>query len=263
MRIRRHLPAGMDWGAVTGPWARWFRGHGLVAPLAVFMVAALVGYGAAAFFLFPAPIFASSQRVPRVIGLTAEEAGTALTAAQLKPEQGEPIRHPTYAAGVVAWQDPPPDVMVPQGTGVALAVSVGPPRIPVPDVSGHAGAVAQLVIESSGLRVGAYDTAQTAAPRGVVVNTRPPAGTVLSAGRPVTLVVSGGAPTITVPSVLGLAIAEAGTALEQSGLALGTYFWRTAGAARPGTVIEQRPAAGTLAAPGTAVHVVLARQGVP
>ena len=263
MRIRRHLPEGIDWAAMARPVARWLGRRQTLLGLAVFAGAALVGYVISALFLFPAPIFAASQRVPRVIGLTVEEAGNTLTASQLKSEQSEQIRHATYPPGVVAWQDPPPGVMVPQGTSVALAVSAGPPRIPVPDVAGHDATVAQLLIESSGLRVGGVDTAQTAAPRGVVVNTRPPAGTSLSAGRGVTLVVSGGAPTITVPGVVGLRLEEAGVALEQSGLALGTYFWRTSGTARPETIIEQRPAAGTLAAAGTAVHVVLARRGLP
>jgi serine/threonine-protein kinase len=263
MRVRRHLPAGINWTRLVPPVGRWFRGSRTMVALVLFLVSAGVGYAIAAIFLFPAPIFAASQRVPRVIGMTAEEASTTLTAAQLAPDQAEQIRHPTYPPGVVAWQDPPPDVMVPQGTSVLLVVSAGPPRIPVPDVAGHAAAVAQLLIESSGLRVGGYDTAQTAAPRGVVVNTRPTAGTTLSAGRGVTLVVSGGAPTITVPAVLGLRLEDAGLALEQSGLALGTYFWRTASSATPETVIEQRPGAGTLAAPGTAVHVILARRGTP
>jgi len=208
-------------------------------------------------------MFAASQRVPRVLGLTVQEAEGALTEAQLRPQQPQQVRHPSYPPGIVTWQDPPPGVVVPQGTSVELSVSPGPPRIPVPDVAGHDAAVARLLLESAGLRIGSIDTAQTAAPPGVVVNTRPPAGTALSTGRNVTLVVSAGAPTITVPNVLGLRLDEAGIALSQSGLALGTYFRRTSGTARPETIIEQRPAAGTLAAPGTAVHVVLARRGVP
>lgn len=265
MRVRRHLPPGIDWGALTRPLARILRQRRAVVALAVFAGTGLAGYAVAAILLFPAPIFAASQRVPRVIGLTAEAAREALTQAQLKPEEAERVRHPSYPAGTVAWQDPPPDMMVPQGASVALSVSVGPPRIPVPDVSGHNAAVARLLIESAGLRVSDVDTAQTAAPPGVVVNTRPPAGTAVTTGggRGVTLVVSAGAPTITVPDLNGLKLEEARLVLEESGLALGTYFQRTAGAARPETIIEQRPAAGTLAAPGTAVHVVLARRGGP
>ncbi|HWP35982.1 MAG TPA: PASTA domain-containing protein [Gemmatimonadales bacterium] len=263
MRVRRHLPPGINWGAITRPLARLVRGRSALVAVAVFLAAALTGYAVAAVVLFPAPIFSASQRVPRVVGLTLDAAREALTQAQLKLEESERIRHATYAAGTVVWQDPPPDVLVPQGTSVALSVSTGPPRIPVPDVAGHNEPVARLVIEAAGLRVSDVDTAQTAAPKGVVVNTRPPAGTALATGRGVTLVVSAGAPTITVPDLTGLVLDEAQKVLQESGLALGTYFQRTASAARPGTVIEQRPAPGTLAAAGTAVHVVLARRGGP
>jgi serine/threonine-protein kinase len=263
MRVRRHLPPGINWAGLTAPLVRLARRRGALVAVAAFLGAALVGYAVAALVLFPAPIFAASQRVPRVLGLTLEAAREALALAQLKPEESERIRHPTYAAGTIVWQDPPPDVLVPQGTSVALSVSTGPPRIPVPDVAGHNEPVARLLIEAAGLRVSGVDTAQTAAARGVVVNTRPPPGTALATGRGVTLVVSAGAPTIAVPDLSGLLLEEARKVLEESGLALGTYFQRTASAARPGTVIEQRPASGTLAAAGTAVHVVLARRGGP
>src|SRR5437870_10683705 len=89
--------------------------------------------------------------------------------------------------------------------------------------------------------------------------TRPAATPRLAPGAPVTVVVSRGAPTIAVPGLLGLSQADARTRLEQEGLALGTVTRRRSGEGTPGTVIAQRPAAGTLAAPGTVVDVVVAR----
>jgi serine/threonine-protein kinase len=240
-----------------------FRRRRTTLTIAVFVGSAILGYAVAAFLLFPAPIFAASQTVPRVLGMTVEAAREALTRAQLEAREVEQIRHPSYPAGTVAWQDPPPDMTVPQGTTVSLSISSGPPRIPVPDVAGHNEAVARLLIEAAGLRVSDVDTALTALPAGVVVNTRPPSGTAMTAGRGVTLVVSAGAPTITVPDLIGLLLEEADSVLQESGLALGTSFQRTTAAARQATIIEQRPAAGTLASPGTQVHVVLARRGGP
>ncbi len=259
MRVRRHLPRGTDWAALRG---------GILARLTrtrVWLVAGslagafLAGYLVAAVFLFPAPIFAGSQAVPRVLGLPLERARAALAEAKLRASDPIPVRHPTAPPQSVVWQDPPPAVTVPEGTTVELWVSVGPQRIPVPDVVGYDAQVAQLLVEAAGLRLGRVDSAQTAAARGVIVSTRPPAGTLIVPGSPVTLVVSVGAPTIQVPNVIGLTLGEARSSLEQAGLRLGTYFSRHGGNARPGTVIDQRPAAGTLAAPGTAIHVILAR----
>jgi serine/threonine-protein kinase len=221
--------------------------------------AAAVGYAIAALVLFPAPIFAANKSVPRVIGMPFDAAKQAITDAGLTADRAEDVRHASAPAGTVVWQDPPAQVVVPQGTNVALSVSSGPQRVPVPDVVGYDQPLATTLMEAAGLRV-TVDSAQTAAPKGVVVNTRPPAGRALAPGTRVTLVVSVGAPTIRVPDLTGLTLEESRSMLEQAGLTLGTYFRRTA-EQRPGTVIEQRPTAGTLSAPGVAVDVILARRG--
>src|SRR5437868_3259214 len=114
-------------------------------------------------------------------------------------------------------------------------------------------------VVAGGLTVAQVESVQAAAAPGVTMLTRPAATTLLAPGAPVTVVVSRGAPTIAVPGLLGLSQADARTRLEQEGLALGTVTRRRSGDATPGTVIAQRPAAGTLAAPGTVVDVVVAR----
>src|SRR6185436_13840595 len=102
------------------------------------------------------------------------------------------ITHPTAPQGQAVWQDPPPEVLVSSGTTVEIALSDGPPRVLVPDVTGYDSATARLLIESAGLTANT-EQAQTAAPKGVVVNSRPPSGSALNPGRQVTLVVSAGA----------------------------------------------------------------------
>jgi len=62
-----------------------------------------------------------------------------------------------------------------------------------------------------------------------------------------------------VPNMLGLSPADARTRLELEGLVLGTVTRRRTNEAAPGIVLEQRPAAGTLAPPGTVVDIVVAR----
>jgi len=259
MRVRRHLPAGINWGAGWAELGRRLRRSGVGLYAGTFLAALVVGYAVAALVLFPAPIFATSKRVPRVIGMTLDDARQAVTNAGLSAERAEDVRHASAPAGTVVWQDPPAGVVVPQGSAVQLSVSQGPPRIPVPDVVGYEESTGRMLIEAAGLRV-AVDPAQTAAPKGVIVNTRPPAGATLVPGGRVTMVVSIGAPTITVPDLIGLTLEEARPILEQVGLTLGTYFRRTS-SERPGSIIQQTPAAGTLSAPGAAVDVILARRG--
>jgi eukaryotic-like serine/threonine-protein kinase len=221
--------------------------------------ALLAGYLTAYLIIFPAPILSGHQVVPRALGLSLDEASTAVRKAGLQVQDGGAEPHATAPQGTVIWQDPPPGVAAPAGLRVTLVVSDGPPKIPVPDVSGLDGALAQRIVTAAGLTLSRVESVQAAAPRGTAMLTRPPATSVLAPGAPVMVVVSRGAPTIPVPDLLGMVQADARTRLELDGLALGTVTRRRTGDANPGTVLAQRPAAGTLAAPGTVVDIVVAR----
>lgn len=234
----------------------------MLVHLEIFLGALVAGYLIAALFLFRAPIFAQTSTVPRVISLTTDSARAVLKKAELSAHESDRIPHPSALPGHVIWQDPPPSVTVTAGTTVDLSVSTGAQRVLVPDVAGYDEATARLLIQSAGLSA-TTETAQTDAPKGVVVNSRPTAGSALSPGRPVTLVVSAGAPTINVPNVVGLTLEEAKAKIEAAGFKTGTSLMRSTPAGPPGTVIEQRPPSGTLGAAGTAVDLVVARKASP
>jgi len=250
-RSLRWLRHGLD--RLPGRRAVWLWAGGLVG-------AFLVGYAIAATILFPAPIFARTTAVPRVIGETQERAEAAITGAGLQVAAVTSEPHPSVQRGSVIWQDPPEGLAVPQGQGVSLIVSGGPQRIPVPDLSGYDVSLARQLVAAAGLRTGSVESTQAPAPAGVVINSRPPAGATLLPGTEITLVVSVGAPTISVPDLRGLARDAADSVLQQAGLALGTAMQRTSDDRPAGTVIAQTPAPGTLSAPGTSVNVTIARR---
>jgi eukaryotic-like serine/threonine-protein kinase len=249
MRVRRHLAAIEDFRIDRRFW-KWIGvGAGMV----------LAGYLTAYLILFPAPILPGHQEVPRVLGLTLAEAQAEIKNAQLQTAEGGAEPHPTATQGVVIWQDPPPGVIAPEGSKVTLVASAGPPKIPVPDVANLDAPLAQALVAAAGLTVTQVESVQAAAPTGLAMMTRPPAGTALAPGAGLTVVVSRGAPTIPIPDLLGMASADARTRLEMEGLQLGTVTRRRTADASPGTVVGQRPAAGTLASPGTVVDIVVAR----
>ena len=253
MRIRRHLPPlnALTTDAARRTALRW----GLIG-----LGTLLAGYLTAYLILFPAPILPGHQVVPRVLGLSLTEAQSQIQKAQLTAQDGGSESHPSAPQGTVIWQDPPPGVVAPQGAQVTLVASSGPPKIPVPDVSGLEAKLARSLVAAAGLTVSQVESVQAAAPQGLAMMTRPPAGTILAPGAGLTLVVSRGAPTIAVPDLLGMSAADARTRLEMEGLQLGTMTRRTTTDGSPGTVIAQRPASGTLAAPGTVVDIVVARR---
>src|SRR5688500_18247566 len=249
MRVRRHFES-FEGFTIDRRFWKWLGiGVGMV----------LAGYLTAYFVLFPAPFLPGHQAVPRVLGLSIVEAQAEIQKSKLQVTAGGAEPHPSAAQGVVIWQDPPPGVIAPEGTKVTLVSSAGPPRIPVPDVANLDAALAQSLVSAAGLTVSQVESVQAAQPTGLAMLTRPPAGTALAPGAGLTLVVSRGAPTIPIPDLLGMASADARTRLELEGLQLGTVTRRRTPDAAPGTVIEQRPASGTLAAPGTVVDIVVAR----
>lgn len=290
MRIRRRFARAWDWSRVSGwfggVWDRVRTALGPRAPgagpapaveergpraegRAPFWILAgsltvgalLIGYLVAALVFFPAPIFAASRGVPNVIGQHADDATTALEQAGFVVSvSDERVSHPTLAAGTVVRQDPPPELIAPEGREVELVLSAGPQRVPVPDVAGYDAALARTLIESAGLTVGSVEQTQAPTPENVAVNTRPTAGATLLPGSRVTLVVSVGAPTIRVPDLIGLDLDSATVLLEARGLELGENYYQTNRTAPPGRIFFQTPAAGTLIAPGTPVNVRVARE---
>lgn len=260
MKFRRHMPPMRAW-RLRFPhlqlppmereeqirWAFWLG------------VALVAGYIFAALFVFPAPLIPHRRVVPRVLGLSLADARKDLTAASLGVVDNGREPHPTAQAGTVIWQDPPPGVVAPANLRVSLVISAGPPRVPVPDVAGLDAALARRLIAAAGLTTSQVESVQASVPTGIAMLTRPPAGSTLPPGARVGLVVSRGAPTITVPDVLGLSAADARARFEAAGLALGSVTRRRTGDATPGTIVAQLPAAGTLAAPGTIIDIVIAR----
>jgi len=223
------------------------------------VVALGIGYLIAAIFVFPAPLFPHHQEVPRVLGMTIADARKAVTTAHFVPSDAGSEPHPFAPVGTVIWQDPPPGVEAPSDMHVALTVSAGPPRVPVPDVTGLDAGLATRLITAAGLTVSKVESVQAAFPTGLTMVTRPAAATALAPRSGVGLVISRGAPTITVPDLIGLSVGDAKTKLETLGLELGGVTRKRTTESTPGTIIAQRPAAGTLAAPGTDVDVISAR----
>jgi serine/threonine-protein kinase len=254
MRVRRHF-APFEPAALLAPPERRALTRWALAGVG----AAVAGYLLAYLVIFPAPLLPGHEAVPRLLGLTQAEAQTQLKNASLRMHDGGSESHFTAPQGAIIWQDPPPGVLAPENTAVTLVASAGPPKIPVPDVVGFDGALAVRLLRAGGLGPGDIDSVQAPAPPGVVVQTRPSASAMLPVGGSVGLVVSRGQPTIIVPDLLGLSQGDARSRLEQEGLRLGTATRRRTPEASPGTVVAQRPAAGTLAAAGTVVDIVVAR----
>lgn len=245
------------------PKVDWARSRRLGLPILALLVTFVIGYLVAALALFPSPLFSSSTAVPRLLGLPEQEAREVLAAQQFLVAAVTTAPHHVVEAGAVIWQDPPPSTTLPPGAAVSLVISSGPAAVAVPDVTDLDLGLAGRLLRAAGLRVQFVDSVQAPSPTGVVVTSRPPATALISPGSGVILTVSRGEPIIEVPRVIGLSLGDAMALIEEAGLTLGSSWTRPDTVGPPGTVVEQRPGAGTMAAPGQAVDLIFAESGTP
>ncbi len=198
-----------------------------------------------------------TRAVPRVVG--AERA----SAARRLRDEGfrvafDTVRSPRPVDEVIQ-QSPGPGADAEVGSVVSLSVSGGPGRAPVPDVQGLAEAAAERRVERAGFRSRVRRVADGDVPAGQVVRTTPPGGTSVTRGSTITIVVSTGPEQVVVPGVVGRPLAEARSALEAAGLAVGVDREETADA-EPGTVLRQTPGEGAQVDEGTTVTVTVAEE---
>jgi serine/threonine-protein kinase len=144
----------------------------------------------------------------------------------------------------------------PAAASPAQATPGAAQKTTVPRVIGYKEPRALIVLGEAHLKPKIVRRA-TAKPTGLVVSQQPVEGTEVGRDTKVRIVVDAGAPTVAVPDLVGSQYEEAAAALERAGLRpRRTTF---ASAEKPGTVVDQAPAAGRKIARGGSVVLSVAR----
>ena len=203
--------------------------------------------------------------VPNVVGMTQAAAQTAITSAGLTVGTITQAYSNTVPSGNVISQNPASGATVTPGSAVNLTVSKGPQPVMVPNVVGMTQAAAQTAITSAGLTVGTISQAYSdTVPSGNVISQSPASGASVASGSAVSLTVSLGPPTqVTVPNVVGMAQADAQSALISANLTVGTITQAYSDTVPSGNVISQDPASGITVAPGSAVNLTVSQGPSP
>jgi len=196
--------------------------------------------------------------VPDLKGLTVSEGVRALTDVEL--ELGKVDYTSEVPAGLeegqIVSQKPDAGEQVEQGTAVDVVVA-GQAEVEVPDVLGLALDEATQTLEGAGFKVKSAEVENEAEP-GTVVDQSPAAGAMVAPGSEVTVLVSAGVAETLIPKVVGMSQDEATAVLKDAGYesqSKGTYDEEAA----EGIVISQSPEAGTVAAPGTKVDLIVSQ----
>ena len=136
-------------------------------------------------------------QVPRLRGLTEDDARAALRQAGLSVGETQEARSDDIEAGLVIRSDPPAGSEVTVGSNVSYLVSAGPESVQLPDVSGDAeGEAAERLRNACAtppcVEVAVVRTFDDSVDQGIAIRTEPDAGSRVPFGSTVTLVVSQG-----------------------------------------------------------------------
>ncbi len=209
-------------------------------------------------------VFAAQKfDVPALLGLTEDAARTQVEAAGFVFVKGADVINPTYATGQVAMQNPAGKTQLEKGGTVTVNLSGGTGQLAVPSiVTGQTTSAAQTFLQGDPYKfvVTVVEEASATVAKGIVIRTDPVAGTLVSAGTPISVFVSSGPQPVAMPSVKGLAEADAMAKLTAVGLGAEVdYVNLAAGDANIGKVISQGTATGASVAPGTKVVLTIGR----
>lgn len=205
--------------------------------------ALLIGYGAAALWLFPSTANAGDAavvRVPDVVGMDEADARSRAAESELELNVRTGMHHPDAPEGTVLSQSPLPGQFARPGAPIEIVLSRGPEMHTLPDVAGLSERQATIVLERLGYTVD-VQRREDPIPAGRAVETRPPAGTELEVPGDLVLVVSEGAPIVVVPDLRGMHIDDAVEILGEAGLELGSISYDSEAVEAPGRIVGQYP----------------------
>jgi beta-lactam-binding protein with PASTA domain len=182
---------------------------------------------------------ADGRDVPAVEGMSERQAvdqieSDGLEASVTRTASDEP-------SGMVVAQSPEAGESVEEGGTVALTVSSGPDSVTVPNAVGLVEATARDRLVASGLEVTSRETFADR-PEGTVIRQEPTAGADAQPGSRVVVVVSKGSGRVSIPSVVGLTVADAEAQLTEVELEANVV---SVPSDQPeGTVVAQSPTGG-------------------
>ena len=197
--------------------------------------------------------------VPDVRGMTEEKAKKLLYDKKLGYYVVTREDSKKYKAGRVSKQTPEAGTKVSAHTRIEVVVSSGliGNTKSVPDVSGKSEADAQKELEDAGFKVTSSFQYDDNVENGNVISTTPVAGTKAEKGTQITMLVSKGSDKKSVPNVRGMEDSAAQNTIKNYGFNVGSVTYQYSDSVSKGLVISQGVAAGTKAAAGTSISLVV------
>jgi len=196
--------------------------------------------------------------VPSISGMSVEQARELLRSRDLllALEGKQPDR--AVAAGHIVSQTPLPGSRTPRGITIQAFVSSGANAVTIPALAGARPDDAVEQLRNRALATGhRRDEPSDTIAAGLVIDTDPPAGRSVAPDTEVTLRVSTGSAQKPVPKVVGFRLTRAKKTLQDAGFTIGTTRTGLSDNYDDDVIIKQDPMPDTLAAPHSAVNLVI------
>ncbi|MEY8409815.1 PASTA domain-containing protein [Lachnospiraceae bacterium 62-26] len=244
----------------------------VVAVIIVFIAIFAIGKAAGLFKIGPGGLKTEQEddmvKVPNVVGKTEEEAAKALNEAKLGYKVAERKESNKYEEGTVSEQKTEAGKKVKKNTRILVVVSSGlvGDKIVVPDVSGRSESEAQSMLNQQGFpKVKSQFEFSDTVEQGIVIGTTPAANSEATKETEIVMIVSKGPEKrmTSVPSVVGMADADAQNAIKAASLEVGTVTYDYDDGVPEGQVVSQTVDAGKQVEEGTAVGLVVSRGPKP
>ena len=219
-------------------------------------IGALVLIGLILFFVGSSMGKSTEQvTVPDVTTKSQTDATNALQTAGFKVSVKN-VANDTIPANQVFEQTPKGNTNADKGSTVEITVSSGIGDATVPDVVGRTQAAAESLLKTNNFIPEVKEAASDTVAKGTVISQSPSANAKATKNSVVTITVSTGAADVSIPNVVGLNEASASNQLGQAGFTV-TRKSQSNATVPAGNVISTNPPAGTKAAKGSSVEILV------
>jgi eukaryotic-like serine/threonine-protein kinase len=200
--------------------------------------------------------------LPSVVGLPLMVAQKKIEEKGLQLDIAAEEFDPNHPKGSVIFQVPEPGSNVKKGMTIKVTVSKGVASSIVPNLRGISLREARLMVENAGLLMGEIVWySDEGFPDGVVIESNPKTGEVVKFNSEIQLVVNQleTQPMVTVPSFIGLDLAEAKKKAEESNVLIGQINSKKDDRMLPETVLSQSIAPGTKVNKWTEINLTVSQ----
>lgn len=209
--------------------------------------------------IFLPKIFAKTEVVPKIKGMTVEEAKETLDELGFKYTIVEKKYSTKYDKDYIISQDPKAGTKQKTSIPVKVIVSRGAKEVEVPDLMNKTEEEAVEELRALNLELNVESGYSDNVDTGRVYSQEPSSGVSVKEGSQVTIYISKGEDTVSVPDVVGKSISDAKAMIKDRGLIIGDTSYETSSKYAKDKVISVSPGSGTSLSRGDSVDLVISK----